>query len=426
MVHRLGLFVMSMQLVSQAAVPTAQPSPPTNTLTVSQAVAEAVDHNLGVLAEKFNLTIDEARLVTARLRPNPVLSVEGDHLDWLGTHYDEENKAGPQEYSVRTDFVFERGSKRARRIDVAEQVRTVGQFQFQNSIRQLTLDVQNASVDVMLAKETLALAQDTLTAFSNVVQLNEGRVRAGDLAEVELLRTELAQLQFETAVRQAELRLRNARAKLQVLLGRSDAAPLADVVVTEAPRATFTMAAVLEQALQYRPDLLLARADQARSQAEIRLQIAQSSVDYSVGAEYRRQDGLAGRGNSIGLFFSSNLPIFNRNQGEIARARAESQQVDMKLRNVELIIRNEVETAYSQFAAARQTLDKLEQVMLTRAKDVRQITEFSYQRGEASLIEFLDGQRAYNETMQTYNDVKAEYARSLFLLSAAAGRDVTP
>jgi cobalt-zinc-cadmium efflux system outer membrane protein len=395
-------------------------------LTIEQAVAQAIEHNLGLLADRFNVTISEARLVTARLRPNPVLSVEGDHLDWLGTGYDRINNAGPQEYSIRTDFLVERGSKRARRIDVAEHARKVGQLQVQNSVRQLTLDVQNACADVLLAKEALALGRDSLDALNNVVRLNERRVRDGDLAEVELLRTQLAQLQLETTVRQAELRLKNARAKLQVLLGRQPGAVLPDVVDSVASRPTVELATVLDRALRQRPDLVAARAEQARSEAEVRLQIAQGLVDYSIGGEYRRQDGLAGRGNSIGIFFSSPLPVFNRNQGEIARAHTEQQQLDARRQALELTVRNDVETAFSQYETARATLDKLEQTMLAPARDVRQITEFSYRRGEASLIEFLDAQRAYNDTMQTYNDAKAEYARSLFLLSAASASTFTP
>jgi outer membrane protein, heavy metal efflux system len=408
----------------------AQPPPSVSSdadgLTIQQAVVEAVEHNLGLLADRFNVTIADARLVTAGLRPNPVLSIEGDHLDWLGTDYDRINNAGPQEYSIRTDFLLERGSKRARRIEVAEQARTVGQVQIENSVRQLTLDVQNACADVMLAKETLALGRQSLDAFNNVVQLNERRVRDGDLAEVELLRTQLAQLQFETSVRRAELRLMNARARLQILLGRPPGSRLPDVVDSVTARPAVELATVLDRALRLRPDLVAARAEQARSEAEVRLQMAQGLVDFSIGAEYRRQDGLAGRGNSIGIFFSSPLPVFNRNQGEIARAHNEEQQLNARRQALELTVRNDVETAFSQYETARATLDKVEQTMLARARDVRQITEFSYRRGEASLIEFLDAQRAYNETMQTYNDAKAEFARSLFLLSAASASPMAP
>jgi outer membrane protein, heavy metal efflux system len=426
-----GLLVVSASAAAQQrpvllAASTATSAQSIDALTIDQAVTEAIEHNLALLAERYNLTVADAHLVTARLRPNPVLSVEGDHLDWLGTGYDRINNAGPQEYSVRTDFVLERGQKRTHRVDVAEQAQTVARLQLQNSIRQLTLDVENACTDVRLAGESLTLARDSLAALNSVVQLNERRVRDGDLAEIELLRTQLAHLQFESTVRQAELRLRTARSKLHVLLGRQARAPLVDIADAVEPRPSIDLVSVLDRALRQRPDLLAARAEQARSQADVRLQIAQGIIDYSLGAEYRRQDGLAGRGNSIGIFFSSPLPVFNRNQGEIARARAEDQQLDAKRLALETSIRNDVETAFSQYETARATLDTLERTMLTRARDVRQITEFSYRRGEASLIEFLDAQRAYNDTMQSYNEAKADYARSLFLLGAASGSPVAP
>src|SRR5438445_5772989 len=82
------------------------------------------------------------------------------------------------------------------------------------------LDVQTACVDVLLAKANLALAQENLQAFNDIVQVNAARVRAGDLAPVELERTRLAALQFQNEVRQKESNLFIARNQLQTLLGR--------------------------------------------------------------------------------------------------------------------------------------------------------------------------------------------------------------
>jgi len=76
-------------------------------LTIAEAVAQALEKNLDLIAERYNLPIAEARLITARVRPNPVFSLGGDHLDLLGTGYNDVNRAGPAEYSMRTDFLFE-------------------------------------------------------------------------------------------------------------------------------------------------------------------------------------------------------------------------------------------------------------------------------------------------------------------------------
>ena len=405
----------------------AQPTQPAPvaTLTMEEAVREAIDQNLDLVAEKFNLSVADARIITAKLRPNPVLSVGGDHLDVIGTGNNIANQAGPTEYSIRTDFLLERAQKRASRIAVAEGSRAVVELLLLNSVRTLVLDVQNAYVDALLAKDNLNLAQENLKAFGDIVDVNRKRVSSGDLAEVELFRTELAQLQFESAVRQSALRLRTARVKLQLLLGRTNSASPVDVTgQLRKDLQTVDQAELVKTALELRPDLRGVQRDQARSLAELRLQLAQGKIDYTVGTEYRRQQGLAGRGNSMGVFLSTTIPVFNKNQGEIERARQEQRQIEARMKALKATIQTDVETAYIQYANSLTALERLEGTMLSKARDVRQITDFSYRRGEATLIELLDAQRAYNETIQSYNEARADFARSLYLMDSASGKAV--
>ncbi len=418
MVLRLSLLhVIALLALAQPGVPRGL-----DEYTLDQAVSEAIERNAGLLAERYNLAVADARLITARLRPNPVLTLEGDHLDLLGTGYDSVNNAGPPEYSARTDFILERGSKRERRIETAQNSKGVVEMQFLDAVRTLTLNVQEACVEVMMSKANLALAEESLQALREIVKVNELRLKTGDLAEVELLRVQLAELQFENAVRQAHLRLDSARSRLTILVGRGRNARLVDVKGTQRREDQPVQLETLhQQAMTLRPDLLALQRDQARSVAEVRLQIAQGKVDYTVGTEYRRQQGLAGTGNSLGFFFSTALPVFNRNQGEIARALQEQKQIEARLRQLQLNVENDVELAYLQYANAKALLARVETTMLAKARDVRQITEFSYKRGEATLIEFLDAQRAYNETMQTYSEAQAEFAKSLYALDAATG-----
>jgi cobalt-zinc-cadmium efflux system outer membrane protein len=390
-------------------------------MTVEQAVTVAVERNLDLVATRYNIPIAEARLITARLRPNPVISVGGDHLK-LVPGYNEDTGAGPPEYNVRTDFVLERGGKRQLRIDVAEAGRRVAQLEVLNAMREVVLNVQQAFVEVLQAQADLAVARDNLQTLSEIVRINRSRVQSGDVAEVELIRSQVAELQFENTVRQAELRLRTARARLQLALGRRRGDPLAEAVgEMRREGGQLRLETLREMAFGQRPDLLAQRQERARSQAEVRLQIAQGKVDYVVGTEYRRQQGLAGRGNSLGIFFQADLPVFNRNQGEIARARQEQLQVEARLRAVEAMIETEVETAYLQYDTARRSLTRIEESLLEKARDVRQVTEYSYRRGEATLLELLDAQRAYNETMQAYNEARAEFARSLYTIDAVTG-----
>ena len=398
------------------SLPQERPRP---ALTIDQAVREAVARNLNLLAERFNVNVADAAVVTASLKPNPVVTVNLFRPDQVLV----DAGISPYEQVFRTDYVLERGGKRARRVDQATLSKSVAELQFLNTTRSLILDVESAFTDVQLAKLNLALAQDNLQAFNNVVQINTVRVRTGDLSQVELSRSRLAALQFQNDVRQQDTKLRVARNHLSTLIGRGPDGDALDVVgeLRKDPQA-IEYDTLRRQALDGRPDLRAVRTDQARSVADLRLQLANGKIDYTVSGEYHRQEGADVHGNSYGLFFSAPLPIFNRNQGEIARAQVQQEQLKAKVQALENDIASEVANAYAQYSTTREIVDTIERQMLIQAQDVRTTTEYSYRRGEASFIEFLDAVRAYNETMQSYNDARAEYARSLYTLDSISGK----
>lgn len=405
----------------------AAPSQETTAVTLDQATRESLDKNLDVIAERLGISVAETRMITAKLRPNPVLGMSADHLDLLGTDFDVRNNAGPAEYAARTDFIFERGGKRGRRMAVARAERSIAELNVLNVVRGVMFNLQSAFVDVLNAKEILSLARQNLTTFNSIVNVNAARVNSGDLAKVELVRSRVAALQFQTAVQQAELRLRQAKNRLQLLMGR--ASPSENFDVTGALRRDTVVpefSSLKNLAFDLRPDIRGLVQTQARSQADIRLQLAQGKVDYTVGTEYRRQQGLNGTGNTLGFFVSAPIPIFNRNQGEIARAELEAKQTEARIRALRASIDTEVTNAYQQYLTARTMLENIETNLISQARDVRETTEYSYRRGEASFVELLDAQRAFNDAMQSYNDARAEYARSLYLIDSVSGKTVNP
>jgi cobalt-zinc-cadmium efflux system outer membrane protein len=410
---RIVLFCLFCTTAAEAQLP--------DRITIEQALQEATDRNLSLLAERYNLSVAEARVITARLRPNPVFTAGTDYIDFLGTFTPEQN-VGPTEYNARVDYVWERGAKRERRIEVAQDAKEVASLQLANTLRSLRLDVENAFIDVLQAKDNLELARSNLTAFQGIVDINTTRVRSGDLAKIELVRTQVAALQFQNAVRQAESRLRVASNKLQTLMGRTYPSPTFDVAGSLRRDTTpLTVETVQTGALQMRPDLLALRRDQARSQAELRSQIAQGKVDFTISGMYHRQF-YNGASNTLGFFFSAPIPVFNKNQGEIERASQEQRQIEARIRALESDVLNEARNAWVQYTTSRDLLESIERDLLTQAQDVRDTTEYSYRRGEASLVEFLDAQRAYNDARQSYNDARADYARSLYTIDSISGR----
>lgn len=399
---------------------------PAQTVTLEQATREAIANNLDLAAARFNISIAEAKQITAKLRPNPVMTVSADHLDLLGTGYNSVNNGGPNEYAFRTDFVLERGGKRLARMELASAEKSLAELGVRDAIRRLIFEVQSAFVDVQTAREVLQLAQQNLKRLNDIVEVNATRVRAGDLAEVEWNRSQVASMQYQTAVRQAELQLLQSKTRLQLLLGRPP--ELAESFDVDGPirqdQQTIALADIRNRAQSLRPDLQLAKRTQARNQSDLRLQLAQGKVDYTTGTEYRRQQAPSGMGNSLGLFFSAPLPVFNRNQGEVARAEREIAQVTAQIRAVEARVNGEAVSAWQQYSVSAGLLRDIEQRMLAKSKDVLQATEYSYRRGEASLVEFLDAQRAFSDVMQSYNEARSAYAKSLYLIDSVTAASV--
>ena len=396
-------------------------------ITLDQAVKEAIDKNLNLLAEKYNVSSADARILQAGLRPNPVFTYGQDSQYLFSRGLTRGDLSNAPEWSTRVDFVLERGGKRERRVEVAQAQKSVAELQFLNTLRQLRLDVQSAFVDAQAARDSLALAKDNLQKLQEVVTVNEARVKSGDLAEVELMRTRLAAQQFENSVRQAELRVRTSTTRLLLLMGRPPSPDGQEVTGSlREDRPAVVLDEVRDTAFAHRPDLLALTRDQARSQADIRLQIAQSKVDFDVGVTYENPYGYGGYAHSMGFFFSTPIPLWNRNQGEIERAKREETQLETRVRAMQAQIGSEAQTAYEQYSTSRNLVDRIEQNMLAQALQVRDSTEYSYLRGEATFVEFLDAERALNDTVQSYNDARADYARNLYFLEAVSGQGVNP
>ena len=405
------------------------PAAPAQTITIRQAVAEAIENNPGLRAERLALPVARAALITAGLRPNPVASYSADHLDALGTGFNEANSAGPPELAFRVDMPWERGHKRELRLNSAGYQSKIVQARLADSIRKLTLDVTLACIDVLEAKARLGLANDNLRSLEGIVTLNTRRVSAGATAPVELTRSRVAMLQFRNSVKSAELALVTARIRLQALLGRTPGAGAIDIagdMKAALPPRGPDLAHIQEAALAARPDLRAVQIEQARSQAELRLQIAQGKVDYTFGAEYRRQQGVNGKGNSLGFFFSAPLPVFNRNQGEIARVVAEQEQIRKALEAVRAQISSEVAGAFEEYESARTLVGEIERDLLGPSEEARNTTAYVYKAGASSLIDVLDAQRAFNETMSAYYGAQADYRRASGKLASAVGQEVIP
>lgn len=393
-------------------------------LTVEEAVERALRANLGLIAERERVPVARAETIAARLRLNPVLSFGADHLDLLGTGYDDQNRAGPQEFFVRADFPMMTGGKRKARIAHASAAVSLAERVFEDTVRRFVLEVQLVCVDVQLASAMLEVARNDRDLYQGLVALNETRVKGGEIAEVELMRTRIAADQAANAMLQSEADLEAAENRLAELVASNTPVTIHGGMRRDG--SVGTKYELRELAKRNRPDLRALQTERQRAAYDIKRQIAEGKIDFSMGIEARRQQGLAGTGNSLGVFVAVPLPTSDRNQGGVERARREHRLASAETDSMRRSLLTQVDNAHVAWRSAQERLSRYEGGLLTTAEKVLHTVEYSYRRGEASLVELVDAQRAHNEVRRAYNLARADHARALYTLEAVTSAPLPP
>jgi cobalt-zinc-cadmium efflux system outer membrane protein len=206
---------MGVVLVCLARLAFAQPNPP-KLISKDDAIRIALAYNQALRAQRLNIDQSKAQEVTASLKPNPTFSTL---IDTVPVFSPNAIRFNTQVYSEGLSYTVERGGKREKRVVVAKDNTESAAQTVADNERTLRFQTVQAFINVLLAKSVLQLAKEDLGNFSQVVDLNQARVKAGDLAEGDFLKLSLQKLQFEQDVSAAELALVQARATLRQQVG---------------------------------------------------------------------------------------------------------------------------------------------------------------------------------------------------------------
>lgn len=409
----MGRMLIAATLVLGLTVPARAQAPATR-LTLEEAIALALGWNAPLRAKQFELRAVEANEVTAGLRPNPVASYSAEQFGG-GT-------SAQQQHTAILGQPIETGGKRQRRVDSARAATRVTRFEVADVRRQVVYQVRKAFTDIEVAQASLRLAEQNLKTLDDVERLQRLRAERGDISELELLRIQVQRFAFERDAADARQTLRTATIALRALTGPERVAENVEIIGELEYRDLMRSRADIEQAtLANRPDVRAAEAARDRARADHNLARANAWWDFTPQLEYQR----IGNDNTIGFGVSLPLRIFDRNQGEIARTRAEIDRADAQREAVVVQAITEVASALATVESQRDKLRLLREIYLPKAQQARDTVEFAYRRGGVSLIDFLDAQRSYRETTQEHLRALGAYVTALDQLEASVGVPLT-
>lgn len=399
--------------------------------TLDAAIKQALDADPQIRAGVETVRQAEADLMTAELPPNPTLSTSASLMP-LNRPFSVDRQGGPPQVDIGIAypidwFLF---GKRAAAIISAEKGIDVAVANFSDLIRQRIAGTIATFYDVLEAQSTLKLAHEDLKNLTEVEKITANRVELGGVGTVELDRIRLSIFSSHRELKTRELALESARSRLRSFLGFSQTVALAldgDLEVSS-PVPPPESSLVFAVAEENRPDLIALRHQIAQADANVNLQEKNAYPTVSPKVGYTRQFQEKAIGypdvNAWGIGVDMSLPLFDRNQGNISKAKSIKAQTEQTLSAQIVALHAEIDQALKAYQNAYLVLTSDDPGQLQAARNVRDKIRTAYELGGKTLMEVLDAQRTYRETMRLYIAGRANYWHSLYALNATLGKQL--
>jgi len=377
-------------------------------LDIGLAEALFTRNNRALKVAQRAIDVAASEIRRADVAPNPVLSASIANSD-AGRY-----RPRDSDRIVRIEQMFERGGKRDLRIAVARAGERVARLDYAELRRSQAILMYQAYYDLLGQQGSVEIALENAAGYTRLVDAAERRLRAGDIAAVDVARLRVEASRANADVGAAQAARARAQIALAALLGVESAASrlriadgFPDVPEAELSSLPQRMAAAFD-----------ARADAAASRARVeqfeqaqRLAASQRTRDVTVGLQTERSPALGG--SVFGVSAAIPLFVFNDYSGDRARALAERDQAAEDLTRVQAAIRSDVDQATAALRAARARLALLTGTALPQAQRAAQAIEFAFERGAATLTDLFDARRQFAAVRLDEINARTELARAL-------------
>jgi|GEM_PF-869935 len=393
-----------------------EPDPTGPPVRLAEILAMARRHNPSRAIFEGNLAEAEAQARQSRLHPNPELEFQAGAA--RGREWPEHTRA---EFALELAQPIEWPARRQHRIQAADTA--VEAARLESALLELALRFETslAYYTVLYYQQALQLARDDRRNAADIEAMAARRVEGGEAPEIERLKARVETLKAGRAAYALQRQLESARTALRAICGEDlpEHFTPADAFIEHL--ACADPAAAKRDALERHPRLKQLELLVRQREQEVRAEEASRWPGLTVGFGAARQFDA----NSLGGFLRFELPIRDRNQAEIAAARARLGQAAAELNRARLEITREVELAAKSYESLHEQLDAFESGLIQSAGETFRIEQFRFEEGEVDFLHLLDSRRTARQTELEYLQTLYDAHIARLELDRAVGKGVT-
>lgn len=385
--------------------------------TLQKSLQTARENNMELRAEKINMGMAQSDIITAGLRPNPVLNnqtlqlIQPPHFAPSTRWYNGQNR----QVWWQLTKVFQPPTQRHLKMDLAQQTLKFTEKNYTETQRNVFREVAGKWLEVWTAQKQLDIILIAKNNIDTLVNINKVRLKNQVITSTDVMRTELLAGQYAIQYKTARQRLISVQREFNFLLGTGDS-----VGVDTSDAFNFAVSGVMDtllyEALNNRSDVQTLKAGVDMAAGNIKLQKIQAWPQPEIGFIWNPQNSV----QYIGIFATIDIPVFSRNQGEIKKSVFMKQQVEQQLTGVQSKIQTEIRTAYADYRLQQQNVESYRSI-LQNSQTILDNIRYSYLKGSTTIIDFLEAQRSWLETQQQYYDALLQYRQSYIELLYTTG-----
>lgn len=404
---------------------------PSGGMTIDQAIELLMGHNLDLIAFRMEIPMADADILTASLRANPVFYADYQLLPY--GHYSFLRPGGPQQSDVNINYPLDITGKRITRTRQYQVAKRVTEAQLQDAVRNMIDNLYTVYVDAVSAALTVKFSETYAAGIRKLLARTEQLYRGGEVPEADVLavraKLEGAELQVRES-RQAKIKANRAVAlMLNLPLKDAETIEVRDVI-GQLRRSPMAREELIRTAIETRPDLRAIRLGVRRSEADIAAAKANAYPDvYVLYQPYTYQNNTylgVQSAYSWTLGVTATIPLYNRNQGNITRAKINKDQTQIQAASIERTVVSDVLDAEQELEQSLISVQEYRQEIIPANRKMLDAAFKLYMAGHASILDYLQAQLTFNDVVKQYRDAMVRHRRAILDLNTAVGERVLP